>query len=80
MRLVARYDYAWTVIHRPEPVPGLLIELHPHYVHAVSSNPVMLGPWWWPDPARAGSARPMLGPANRCTSPAAAPTGPAGTR
>lgn len=43
MRLVARYDYAWTVIHRPQPVPGLLIELHPHYVHAVSSNPVMLG-------------------------------------
>lgn len=80
MRLVARYDYAWTVIQRPQPVPGLLIELNAHYVHAVSSNPVMLGPFWWPDPCWAYSVRPVLGPAHPCTSLVAAPTGPAGTR
>lgn len=53
MRHYALYDHRWTEIHRPEPVPGLLLELPPHLVHSVSSNPVMLGTSPW---------RPLLGP------------------
>jgi len=80
MNVRPRYEHSWTVIHRPQPVPGLLIELHPHFVHAVSSNPVRkyIGPWRatrWD-----GRLRWMLGPESACTTPAAAPTGSAGTR
>ncbi len=41
MRHYALYDHRWIEIHRPEPVSGLLLELQPHLVHSLSSNPVM---------------------------------------
>ena len=34
MRHYALYDHRWTKIHRPESVPGLLLELQPHLVHS----------------------------------------------
>jgi hypothetical protein len=65
MRHYALYDHRWTEIHRPEPVPGLLLELPPHLVHSVSSNPVMesLDVTTIHDDERQVSYRPRLGPA-----------------
>ena len=43
MRRYALYEHAWVAAHspRPVPVPGLLLDVQPHWVHSVSINPVM---------------------------------------
>lgn len=60
MRHYALYDHRWTKIHRPESVPGLLLELQPHLVHSVSSNPVGEAPCR--APARKGRLDRMVRP------------------
>lgn len=39
MRHYALYDHRWIEIHRPEPVPGLLLELQPRRFTGGSSTP-----------------------------------------
>lgn len=66
MRRIALYEYAWVEAHRPVPVPGLFLDLQAHWVHSVSSNPVMreFDVTTVHDSTRQVSYKPMMGDAD----------------